>query len=190
MEEISKSGFTELARQATLQPKEALLETKKPRQTLYIGVPKETTLQEHRVAITPSSVNLLVNNGNEVWIETGAGKEAKFSDKDYSDAGARICYSKEEVYRADIIAKVEPPSENEINYLQAKQLLISAIQLNSKSDKYIRSLMDKKITAIAFEFLKSTDGIYPIVRSMSEIAGTSAYFCGRGVFMFDLWREG
>ncbi len=174
MEEISKSGFTELARQATLQPKEALLDTKKPKQTLYIGVPKETTLQEHRVAITPSSVNLLVNNGNEVWIETGAGKEAKFSDKDYSEAGARICYSKEEVYKADIIVKVEPPSEEEINYLQAKQLLISAIQLNSKSDKYIRSLMDKKITAIAFEFLKSTDGIYPIVRSMSEIAGTSA----------------
>jgi alanine dehydrogenase len=126
------------------------------------------------VALTPSSVNLLVNNGNEVWIETNAGKEAKFSDKDFSDAGARICYSREEVYKADIIVKVEPPTEEEIMFLQAKQLLISAIQLNSKSDKYIRSLMDKKITAIAFEFLKSKDGIYPIVRSMSEIAGTTS----------------
>ncbi len=174
MEELSKSGFSELARQASLQPKEALLSKKNPHQTLYIGVPKEITLQEHRVALTPSSVNLLVNNGFEVWIETGAGKEAKFPDKDYSDAGAKICYSSEEVYKADIIVKVEPPTENEIKFLQAKQLIISAIQLNSRSDKYIRSLMEKKITAIAFEFLKSKDGIYPIVRSMSEIAGTSA----------------
>ncbi len=174
MEEISKSGFSELARQASMQPKEALLSTKHPKQTLYIGVPKEITLQEHRVALTPSSVNLLINNGNEVWIETNAGKEAKFSDKDFSEAGAKICYSAEEVYKADIILKVEPPTDEEIKYLQTKQLLISAIQLNSKSDIYIRSLMDKKITAIAFEFLKSNDGIYPIVRSMSEIAGTSA----------------
>jgi alanine dehydrogenase len=174
MEEHSKSGFSELARQASLQPKEALLEIKNPKQTLYAGVPKETTFQEHRVALTPSSVNLLVNNGIEVWIETGAGKEAKFSDKEYSDAGAKICYSREEVYKADIIVKVEPPSDEEIQLLQNKQLLISAIQLNSRSEKYIRSLMDKKITAIAFEFLKSSDGIYPIVRSMSEIAGTSA----------------
>jgi alanine dehydrogenase len=174
MEELPKSGFSELARQATLQPQEALLSVKKPRQTLYIGVPKETTLQEHRIALTPSSVNLLINNGNEVWIETNAGKDAKFSDKDFSEAGARICYSKEEVYKADIIVKVEPPTPEEIHFLQAKQLLISAIQLSSKSDQYIKSLMDKKLTCIAFEFLKSTDGIYPIVRSMSEIAGTSA----------------
>ena len=174
MEELSKSAFSELARQATLQPKEALLSKRNPSQTLYIGVTKEITLQEHRVSLTPSSVNLLVNNNFEVWIETGAGKEAKFSDKDYSDAGARICYSSEEVYKADIIVKVEPPTEDEIKYLQSKQLVISAIQLNSKSDKYIRALMEKKITAIAFEFLKSKDGIYPIVRSMSEIAGISA----------------
>lgn len=174
MEELSKSGFSELARQASMQPKEALAETKKPNQTLYIGVPKECTLQESRVALTPSSVNLLVNNGNEVWIETNAGKEARFTDKEYSDAGAKICYSREEVYKADAIVKVEPLSDEEIQMMRPHQLLISAIQLSNKSDKYIRSLMEKKITAIAFEYLKSEDDIYPIVRSMSEIGGTSA----------------
>ncbi len=174
MEESKKTSFTELARQASLQPKEALLEVRKPNQSLYIGVPKESILQEHRVALTPSSVNVLVNNGNEVWIEAGAGKEAKFPDKDYSEAGAKICYSNDEVYKADVIVKVEPPTEDEINKLRAQQLLISAIQLNDKSGTYFRSLMEKKITAIAFEYLKSTDGIYPVVRSMSEIAGTSA----------------
>ncbi len=174
MEELSKSGFSELARQATIQPKEALMDVRKPQQTLYIGVPKECTLQENRVSLTPSSVNLLVNNGNEVWIETGAGNAAKFTDKEYSEAGAKICYSRDEVYKADAIVKVEPLSEEEILLMRPNQLLISAIQLNNKSESYIRSLMSKKISAIAFEYLKSSDDIYPVVRSMSEIAGTSA----------------
>ncbi|TAE90412.1 MAG: alanine dehydrogenase, partial [Bacteroidetes bacterium] len=174
MDEIQKSGFSELARAASLQPKEALLEVKKNKKGLFIGVPKETTLQEHRIALTPSSVNLLVNNGNEVRIEAGAGKLAHFSDRDFSEAGAQICYNPQEVYKADVIVKVEPPTEQEIQWLSNQHLIISAIQLNSRSDSYVRSLMQKKLSAIAFEFLKSSDGIFPIVRSMSEIAGISA----------------
>ncbi|MCU0421903.1 MAG: alanine dehydrogenase [Bacteroidia bacterium] len=174
MDELSKSSFSELAKAASLQPREALVEVHKSNKGLCIGVPREITLQEKRVALTPSSVQLLVNNGNEVWIETGAGKSAHFSDRDYSEAGAKICYSTQELYKAEVIVKVEPPTEQEIAFLQPQQLLISAIQLNSRSDSYIRSLMQKKISAIAFEFLKSADGIYPIVRSMSEIAGVSA----------------
>lgn len=174
MDELSKSGFSELARAASLQPKEALAEINKSEKGLFIGVPREITLQEHRISLTPSSVNLLVNNGNEVLIESGAGKLAHFSDREYSEAGAKICYSREEVFKADVIVKVEPPCEQELSLLQHNQLLISAIQLNSRSDTYIRSLMQKKLTAIAFEFLKSSDDIYPIVHSMSEISGISA----------------
>lgn len=174
MEEIKKNMFTELARQASIQPKEALMETRKPGQSLFIGVPKETTLQEYRAPLTPSSVNLLINRGNEVWIESNAGKNAKFTDKDYSEAGAKICYSTQEVYKADVIVKVEPPTPEEIQFLRSNQLLISAVQLFNRSDKYIRSLMEKKLTAIAFEYLKSPDGIFPIVRSISEIAGTTS----------------
>ncbi len=171
MDELSKSSFSELAKAASLQPKEALLEIKKSPNGLFIGVPKETTLQEHRVPLTPSSINLLVTNGNRVCVEAGAGKHAHFTDRDFSEAGAQICYNPEEVYKSNVIIKVEPPTEQEIALLQPQQLLISAIQLNSRSDKYIRSLMSKKITAIAFEYLKSEDGIHPIVRSMSEISG-------------------
>lgn len=174
MDELSKSGFSELARAASIQPKEALLEVNKSTKGLFIGVPKETTLQEHRIALTPSSVHLLVCNGNKVYIEAGAGKHAHFSDRDYSEAGAQICYNPEEVLKAEVIVKVEPPTEQEMNMLGMQQLLISAIQLNSKSDAYIRNLMSKKMTAIAFEFLKSDDDIHPIVRSMSEISGISA----------------
>jgi alanine dehydrogenase len=174
IDESSKSAFSELVKQAGLQPREALAETKKPHQSLTIGVPKETILQEHRVALTPSSVNLLINNGNDVLIESGAGKFAHFSDKEYSEAGAKICYSKSEVYKSDVIVKVEPPEIEEIQMLSSNQLLISAIQLANKNNAYIKALMEKKLTAIAFEFLQSEDNIYPIVRSMSEIAGTSA----------------
>ncbi|OYU94206.1 MAG: alanine dehydrogenase [Bacteroidetes bacterium B1(2017)] len=174
MAENSSFGFSDLAKQASLQPKEALLEVNHPHKTLFIGIPKECTLQEHRISLTPSSVQQLVNNGNEVWIETNAGKEAKFTDKEYSEAGAKICYDKNEVFKADVVVKVEPPTPEEVLLLSPDKLLISALQHGAKSEPYIRSLMQKKINAIAFEYLKDQDGIFPIVRSLSEIAGITA----------------
>ena len=117
MAEKSSFGFSELAKEASMQPKEALLEIKQSNKSLYIGIPKEITLQEHRIPLTPSSVTQLVNNGHEVWIETGAGLVAKFTDKDYSEAGAQICQSRDEVYKANIIVKVEPPTEEEVKLL-------------------------------------------------------------------------
>lgn len=174
IDETAKSSFSELAKQAGLQPLESPAIIHKPNARLRIGVPKETILQEHRVALTPSSVNLLINNGNDVLIETGAGKNAHFLDKDYSEAGATICYSMEEVYQCDVIVKVEPPNEHEIKLLGSSQLLISAVQLANKSAAYIKALMEKKLTAMAFEYIQSEDGIFPIVQSISEIAGTSA----------------
>jgi alanine dehydrogenase len=166
-------GFSELAKQASLQPKEALLEKRNSNHILYIGVPKETTLQEGRIPLTPSSVQLLVNNGNEVWIESGAGKNAHFTDNDFSEAGAKICHSKEELFKANIILKVEPPTEEEIKLLTPQHLLISALQHASKSSAYMKELMAKKLTAIAYENLKDQDGLFPVIRSLSEIAGTT-----------------
>lgn len=174
MSESTSFGFSDLARQASLQPKEAMLELKQPNQSLYIGVPKEITLQEHRIALTPSSVQLLVSNGNEVWLESNAGKDASFTDKEYSDAGAKICYNREEVFKADVIVKVEPPTNEEVGWLGADKLLISALQHGARNEAYVRSLMAKRINAIGFEYLKDEGGIYPIVRSLSEIAGVNA----------------
>jgi alanine dehydrogenase len=174
MTEHTSIGFSDLAKQASLQPKESLLEVNLSNKTLYIGIPKETTLQERRIALTPSSVQQLVNNGNEVWIETNAGKEAKFSDIEYSEAGAKICYDPKEIYKADVIVKVEPPTDEELAMLLPDKLLISALQHGAKSNSYIRGLMQKKINAIAFEYLKDGDGTFPIIRSMSEIAGITA----------------
>lgn len=167
-------GFSELAKQASLQPKEALIDAGNGNKSLFIGIPKETTLQEKRVPLTPSSVQLLVNNGSEVWVETGAGKQAKFSDKEYSEAGAKIVFDKKELFKADIIVKVEPPTDEEIELLTHNQLLISALQHGAKSETYVKKLMSKKLNAMAFEYLKENDGLYPLVRSMGEIAGLSA----------------
>jgi alanine dehydrogenase len=96
---------------------------------------------------------------------------ANFQDHDYSEAGAQIVYSAEEVYKADIILKVAPPSPQEIEMMQQRQTLISALQLTVQPEDFLKQLMAKRITAIAFDWIKDIDGIYTVIRSMGEIAG-------------------
>ena len=173
MGEQHRSGFEELAQESKLYPQESLLKIKKQQNTLYIGIPKENSFQENRLAITPDGVNLLVNNGHEVRIETGAGKESRFTDKEFSDAGAKIVYSTEEVFKADIILKVEPPTIDEIQFMNPGKVLISALQLGNQTPEYLRAVNNKKLTALAYEFIEDKVGGMPAVRAMSEIAGST-----------------
>ena len=131
-------------------PQEEVLEVTRKKSSLQIGIPKETSIQEKRVPVVPDAVAVLVNNGHEVIIETGAGEGSSFTDKDYSEAGAQIVYSTEEVYKANMILKVEPPSLQEIDMMQQGQLLISALQLPIQPKNFIKKLLSKKVTAIAF----------------------------------------
>ena len=146
------SPFSAVAKQAMLQPQETLMGIKKQRKELYIGIPKETSYQENRIAITPLSAGLLVANGHEVWVESNAGKATNFSDKEYSEVGAKIVYDVKEVYKADILIKVAPPSMEEVEMMQKGQTLISAIHLATLSEDYIRKIMSKNITAICYEY--------------------------------------
>ena len=173
MGEQHRSGFEELAQESKLYPQESLLKIKKQQNTLYIGIPKENSFQENRLAITPDGVNLLVNNGHEVRIETGAGKESRFTDKEFSDAGAKIVYSTEEVFKADIILKVEPPTIDEIQLMNPGKVLISALQLGNQTPEYLKAVNNKKLTALAYEFIEDKVGGMPAVRAMSEIAGST-----------------
>ena len=157
-----------------LLPQEERLEVKSAGKTLFIGVPKETFLQEGRISIVPEAVNLLVSHGHEVYVEAGAGENSNFSDNEYSEAGAKIVYSPEEVYKADIILKVVPPSLDELKMMKGRQTLISAIQITTRSKAYFRELMNKKINALAFEFIQDECGLMPLIRSMSEIAGNTS----------------
>ncbi|RMZ51905.1 alanine dehydrogenase [Flavobacteriaceae bacterium PRS1] len=157
-----------------LLPQEEMLEVLKRKGNLFIGIPKETSFQEKRVCLTPDAVSALVNNGHRVLLESGAGDGAKYNDKDYSEAGAKITKDKAKVFSCPIILKVEPPSFSEIKLLNPQTILISALQLKTQSKAYFEALAKKRITALAFEFIRDEDGAYPAVQQLSEIAGTAS----------------
>src|SRR6187551_2159466 len=124
MSEQVPKGLSSLFTSAGLMPQEAMMEIKKQKKQLNLGIPKETSFQENRIPLIPDSVALLVNNGHDIVIETGAGKTSNIQDSDFSEAGARIVYSPEEVYKADIILKVAPPSNEELELIQPRQTLM------------------------------------------------------------------
>ena len=171
MTEKRKPGFEALAK-TSLYPQEQLMPVGRRKHSFFIGLPREISFQENRISLTPDGVALLVKNGHEIWIETKAGEGAKFSDKDYSEAGAKIVYSPQEVYKADVILKIEPPTAAEIEMMHPGQTLISAIQLGQFTTDRLQAILKKKITALAYEFIEDKVGGMPIIRAMSEIAGS------------------
>ncbi len=152
---------------------EETLDVKPKGVPLHIGIPKEVAFQENRIALTPDAVGVLVSNGHEVIIEHNAGEASHYRDKDYSEAGARIVYDKSEVFRAPILVKSAPVIEEDLPLLQMNQIVISPIHLSAMKAELLQKMMDKRITGISFENLKDDSGTYPIVRSMSEIAGSA-----------------
>jgi alanine dehydrogenase len=174
MMEHIPSGFEAInAASRALYPKESMLAVETKRKRLFIGLPKETSLQENRLGLTPEAVRQLTDQGHEIWVESGAGSPSKYSDHEYSEAGARVVYATSEIYEADIILKIAPPTYDEIENFRPGQTLISALQQGSLSAEYINALCRKKINAIAFEFLKDKSDTRPVVRAMSEIAGST-----------------
>jgi len=163
-----------LIKDSGLLPQVEMLEIKRKKGSLYIGIPKETTFQERRVALVPDAVSLLVSNGHRVRIESQSGIDANFTDNEYSEAGAEICFDKAEIYKCDIIFKVAPPNDEEVDLMHGNQTLISALQLSVQPKEILQKLMQKKITAIAWDYIKDEDGFYPVVRTMGEIAGTTS----------------
>jgi alanine dehydrogenase len=184
---MSLSPFTK----QQLIPQEEKLEVQRHKSALFIGIPKETSFQERRICLTPDAVNSLVYHGHRVMIESGAGESSSYSDKEYSEAGAEITRDTKKVYGCPILLKVEPPTLPEIELMNPQTILISAIQLKTRKAEYFEALHKKKITALAFEFIKDDDGTFPAVKSLSEIAGTASVLiaaelminsqCGKGL---------
>ena len=156
-----------------LLPQEETLELLKQKGELFIGIPKENQFQEKRICLTPDAVNALTANGHRVLIESGAGDGANFSDIDYTNAGATISRDTKKVFSCPLLLKVEPPTLSEIQYINPQTTIISALQIKTQAKDYFEELAKKRITAIAFEFIRDEDGSYPAVRSLSEIAGIS-----------------
>jgi alanine dehydrogenase len=153
---------------------EETLDVKVKESELFIGIPKETAFQENRIALTPEAVNVLVNNGHDVWIESKAGEGSRYTDTEYSEAGAKIKYSKNEIYDCDVLVKSAPVTEEELPLLKRNHTIISPIHISAMKSEILEHMMEKKITALSFENLKDENGTYPIVRSMSEIAGSAS----------------
>jgi alanine dehydrogenase len=140
---------------------------------ISIGIPKETTLSENRIGIVPHSVLSLVGAGYHVLVEQGAGENSFYTDHEYSEAGAEIQADRDTLFKCNIIIKTAPPTLEELDMMTQDQILISPLLLPLTNQAYIEKLQSKRITAIALEYLQSEDGIFPIVRIMSEIAGMS-----------------
>lgn len=147
--------------------------------SLKIGLPREVSNDERRICLTPGGVSVLVANGHEVFIEQDAGAEAHFTDQEFADAGAEIAFSIDEVYqKSEMIVKVAPPTESELELLEQDQVLLSALHLGNATEELIDLLIKKSITAIGFEFIKGDDKEFPIVRMMHEITGSMAVQIG------------
>lgn len=163
-----------LLHQGSLSPQEEMLEIKKKKGELFIGIPKEISFQERRVALVPEAVSLLIANGHRVRIEHNAGEGANFDDHDYSEAGGEICHDPKQIYECDIILKVAPPTEEEIDMMVGNQTFISALQLAIQPKQILQKLMSKKITAIAWDYVRDEEGVFSAVRTLGEIAGTTS----------------
>lgn len=157
-----------------LIPQPECLEIPRKKERLSIGIPKDDNSQEKRVILTPDAVEVLVNNGHEVTIETGAGMDSHYSDQEYSNAGAQIAYSTQEVIEKSVILKVGPLCLKEIEFLKPNTLVISSLPANTLSKEYFEEFAKKKVTAVGFEFIKDEKDQLPVVRLLSEIAGTTA----------------
>jgi alanine dehydrogenase len=169
-----KYGFSYFAESERYAPQTEMLQVQRKPQKLRIGIPKEGRLQENRVALVPSSVGTLTGAGHEVVIERGAGVKANFSDRDYAEAGAILMDDKAEVFKSQVLIKVEPPSNEEAELMQPSQLLISPLSIPIINKEYIDTLLKKRVVAVAMEYLMDSDGTFPLVRIMSEMAGISA----------------
>lgn len=166
-------SFTPFTKQQ-LMPQEEKLEVTRKKSDLFIGIPKESSYQERRICLTPDAVNSLTSHGHRILIEAGAGESSSYTDKEYSDAGAEITQDTKKVFHCPMILKVEPLTLPEIEMMNSSSLVISALQIKTRKKDYFEALAKKKITALAFEYIKDDDGSYPAVKSLSEIAGTGS----------------
>lgn len=155
-------------------PKEEHLETAVKTRKISIGIPSDNNDDEKRVAVTPESVNLLVDNGNEVIVQQGAGLGANYTDNDYSEHGAIITDSPARVYGADVVIKVAPFTEHDTEYLKGNQIVMSFLNVLMMNEETLAKLIRKKVTAIAFEKIKDNNGVLPVMESMSEICGVAS----------------
>ncbi|MCK5857287.1 MAG: alanine dehydrogenase [Bacteroidales bacterium] len=187
---MGKKKTSHIYHSQQLQPKEQLLAIKEKHNNFTIGVPKETILQEKRVALVPSATSLLVENGSRVLIQRDAGLPANFENRLYSENGAELIDSTAEIYQADIILKVAPPTIDEIALMKERQIVISAMHMRAQKKEYFTALSKKRITAISYEHIRNGSNEHPVLHSISEIVGNTAILIGAEYLSHPKWGRG
>ncbi len=172
--ETGEKSYVQYSGKEKLIPQEELLETMPRKNHFVVGIPKELSFNENRVALVPDAVHLLVENGHRVLVERNAGTAAHFPNEKYAEEGAEIIDSHEEIFKADIVLKISPPEDQEIEMLKRGNTLLSSIFLPSRNATYFKKLMAKKVKAIAYEYIQDKTGGFPLIKSMSEIIGNTA----------------
>lgn len=148
---------------------------------MRIGVPKEIKNNENRVAMTPSGVFALVNEGHKVYIEKDAGLGSGMKDEEYIKAGAQMLEKNTDVYEiADMIVKVKEPLESEYELFKKGQILFTYLHL-APNQSLTKALLDKKVTGIAYETVQLKNGILPLLVPMSEVAGRMSVQIGAAI---------
>ncbi|MCA1746581.1 MAG: alanine dehydrogenase, partial [Bacteroidales bacterium] len=162
-------------RRESLLPQEEMLAVETRKQEMVIGIPKEDPEKESRVPLTPEAVEILTWHGHRVVLESGAGEAANYPDNHYAESGAWITESREEVFQSDVVLKITPPALKEIAMMKERLTLISTFQIQIHKEKtYIERLMAKRITAVSMDRIRDENHCYPMIRSMSGIAGNTA----------------
>lgn len=162
---LSQSGFL-------LEEQPQLVGNKS--QKMWIGLPKETSKQERRIALSPEAVSVLVRRGFEIWVEKGAGEASHFSDIAYEKAGAIVSPNAKDIFAADTILKVEAPTLAEIDMIKMGATVLSTLNHQARDKAYFQAINDKKILAIAYEWVEDKQGGLPVTRAMGEIAGSTS----------------
>jgi len=157
-----------------LQPQPEMLAVERKRSSVYIGIPRVDMMQENRVALVPSAVATLTGLGHRIVLEAGAGEKTNYSDHRYSEAGGEIVYEKEKVFQAEILLKVAPPTVEEVELYHPNQIIISPLTIPMLSQELVEKLLEKRVVALAMEYIQDDSGSFPFVRVMSEMAGISA----------------
>lgn len=185
-----KFSFSEFFTEGQYQTQAEVLEVSDKKKSITIGIPKQSDGDENRIALVPNSIRTLIGYGHQVIIESKAGERANYSDHDYSEAGARISSSREEVFKSHIMVLVCPPTLDEIEMMHPNQVLISPITLPKMSEDFILALKRKRVIALAMEYLKAENGAFPLVRIMSEIAGMAAVFTAAELLSYNQGGRG
>jgi len=168
------SQFTNPFTKDQLIPQEERLEIQRTKKELFIGIPRETQHQEKRICLTPDAVAAVTAHGHRIIIEKGAGLGSSFTDQQYTDAGAEMTTDTAKVFSCPTLLKVAPPSLEEIKLIKPQTVLISAVQMKTRNKEYFNKLAEKKITALAYEFITDDEGRFTAVNALSEISGVAS----------------